>query len=150
MANYYGNTRTNYFHVKNPDAFRDFMKTVGASEDNVHLWEETDRNGEPIFAFGCYGTILGVATDGTDGVEDYGDDGEYYDFEEFVFQLSEHVAPNDAVIVIEVGNEKLRYLVGSALIVTDDQYEFLDLNTMAAECAAQMLGNSDWKTRMDY
>lgn len=147
MANYYCSVRTNYFRVKDPNAFREFMQTVVASEDSVHVWEETDRNGDPTFGFGCFGSVLGVATDGTDGDKEYEDE---YDFEEFIYQLSEHVAPGDAVIMIEVGNEKLRYLVGNALIVTENQYEYLDLNKLSVECAAQMLGNSDWKTRMDY
>lgn len=147
MANYYCSVRTNYFHVKDPEAFREFMQTVVGNEGSIHIWEETDLNGDPTFGFGCYGAVLGVATDGTDGDEEYEEE---YDFEEFIFQLSEHVAPDDAVIMIEVGNEKLRYLVGSALIVTEYDHEYLDLSTLAVERAAQMLGNSEWNTRMDY
>lgn len=147
MANYYCSVRTNYFHVKDPEAFREFMQTVVTCEDDVHVWEEIDRNGDLTFGFGCYGSVLGVITNGTDGDEEYEDD---YDFEEFVYQLSEHVAPGDAVIMMEVGNEKLRYLVGSALVITENHFEYLDLNTIAMECAAQLLGNDDWRTRMDY
>lgn len=147
MANYYCSVRTNYFHVKDPNAFREFMQTVVADEDSVHVWEETDRNGDLTFGFGCYGTVLGVATDGTDGDEEYEDE---YDFEEFIYQLSEHVAPGDAVIMIEVGNEKLRYLVGTALIVTEHDTDFLDLTHLALERAADMLGNKEWQTRIEY
>ena len=36
MANYVSTTRTNYFHVKDAEAFRAFMDNV--SEDNLELW----------------------------------------------------------------------------------------------------------------
>ena len=59
MANYCCITRTNYFHVKDPDAFCEFMKRVIA-EDSVDVWEEKDSDGSPVFGFFCYNHIPAV------------------------------------------------------------------------------------------
>ena len=41
MANYESVTRSNYFHVKDEDAFSKFMDTV--SGDDMHCWSDKDR-----------------------------------------------------------------------------------------------------------
>lgn len=139
MANYCCAVRTNYFHVKDPEAFREFMKTVTASEDRIYVWESKDNGGKTVFGFGCYSTILGVESEGGDT-----------DYDEFVNTLAELVAEDDAIIIIESGNEKLRYLVGSATIITGQDIEYLEIDTIAAESAAAMLKNKSWKTKMWY
>jgi len=145
MANYCCATRTNYFHVKDPVAFKEFMNRVCADEDAVDVWEEKDENGDTVFGFGCYGSILGVEPDGVENNEDFD-----YDYEEFIQGLSECVADDDAVIVMESGNEKLRYLVGSALIVTSTDNDYYEIEAVAAKRASEMLNNPSWKTRTNY
>ena len=40
MANYYAYVRTNYFHVKDAAAFREFIASIGSTEgDKVELIE---------------------------------------------------------------------------------------------------------------
>ena len=60
MANYNCTVRTNYFHVKDPEKFREFMNHVYGSEDSIDLWEEKDSGGNPVFGFGVYGGISGL------------------------------------------------------------------------------------------
>ena len=61
MSQYYGNTRTNYFRVTDPNKFRSFIEQVKDEEDQpVILWEETDKAGVTRFAFGCYSDIVGI------------------------------------------------------------------------------------------
>lgn len=43
MANYESVTRSNYFHVKDEDAFSKFMDTV--SGDDMHCWSDKDEDG---------------------------------------------------------------------------------------------------------
>lgn len=143
MANYCCITRTNYFHVKDPDAFCEFMKRVIA-EDSVDVWEEKDSDGSPVFGFGCYGSIFGV------NMQPNNDDDCECDWEEFVHGLSDHVADDDAVIIMESGNEKMRYIVGSASVVTSTDYEYMDIASLAVKKASQMLKNPDWRTQIDY
>lgn len=145
MANYCCATRTNYFHVKDPEAFQRFMDGVVSCEDSVSVWSETDRDGDLVFGFGCYSPILGVKPEDADQDADFD-----YDYDEFVNGLADHVAEDDAIIILESGNEKLRYLVGSAMVITSKQSEYLDIATVAAEAAAEMLKNPSWKTRVAY
>lgn len=42
MANYESVTRSNYFHVKDEDAFSKFMDTV--SGDDMHCWSDKDED----------------------------------------------------------------------------------------------------------
>lgn len=58
MANYESVTRSNYFHVKDEDAFSKFMDTV--SGDDMHCWSDKDEDGNTLHAFGCDGSIYGV------------------------------------------------------------------------------------------
>ena len=166
MANYYCSTRTNYFHVNDPDSFREFMAHVEGCEEDVQLWEEKDAEGNPVFGFGCDGNIFGYvehnlpvdcdpAFNGDVTIDDEGldeDDGPDYDvcYSAFVKGLQEHVADNDAVIIFESGHEKLRYVVGSAVIITKTDVEYVNIEDAAIAQARQMLNNDSFTTQCDY
>ena len=145
MANYGCAIRTNYFHVKDEEKFRELMGRAYGSEDSIHLWADKDSEGKTVFAFGVYGGIGGVRN-----VQEDEDDLDETAYDDFIDGLQECVADDDAIIVMESGNEKLRYVVGSATVITSKGYEYLDITTLAAERAAEMLGNSNWKTKCEY
>ncbi len=147
MANYTCSTRTNYFHVKEPEQFQAFMARVYGTEDHVELWEAPDADGNPTYAFGTEGSIGGLQPLDSEQAEDAYDDADY---DAFIHGLQELIADDDAVIIQESGGEKLRYLVGSALIITKNQCEHLDILDVAVAKARQMLGNPEWGTRTDY
>lgn len=144
MANYECATRTNYFHVKNADAFREFMQRVVSDEGTVGLWEEKDQSSNPIFGFGCYGSIIGVRSQNAD------DEDDDLDYDVFVDELAKHVAIDDAAIIFESGHEKLRYLTGTAIVVTRNERKYIDVEDIAATEAAKILCNPEWKTRTSY
>lgn len=48
MSNCICTVRSNYFHVKDPASFRDFMSRVYGSEDRISLWQEQDEEGRPV------------------------------------------------------------------------------------------------------
>lgn len=141
MANYCCTIRTNYFHVKDENAFRTFMNRVYGCEDNIELWEEKDEDGRAVFGFGVYGGISGIRDQ---------DDDEDSSYDDFIDKLQESVADDDAVIILESGNEKMRYVVGSATIVTSSDYKYSDIADIAVKQAGEMLHNPLWKTRCDY
>lgn len=143
MANYYCTIRTNYFHVKDEEKFRALMDRVYGTEDDVKLFESHDENGNPVFGFGTYGAIAGVRD------SKYEEDDET-SYDEFLDGLQECVADDDAVIILESGNEKLRYVIGTATIITSSDYGSLDMTFLASEKAAEMLGNPNWQTRCEY
>lgn len=146
MANYCCTIRTNYFHVKDEVKFRELMNRVYGCEDTVELFEEKDSNGKTIFGFGIYGGIAGLANASEDE-EEFCDDTAY---DEFINGLQECVADDDAVIILEAGNEKLRYVIGSATIITSVTYEYLDITSLAIDKAAELLGNPKWATKCEY
>ena len=143
MANYFCTIRTNYFHVKDDNAFRQMMSRVYGCEDNVELWEEKDKDGRTVFGFGTYGGISGLR----DLDDDIVDDSSYDDF---IDQLQAFVADDDAIIILESGNEKLRYVVGFATIITSSDYKYMDITNLAIEQAEKMLCNPSWQTRCEY
>lgn len=143
MANYCCTIRTNYFHVKDDETFRTLMNRVYGCEDNVELWEEKDKDGRTIFGFGVYGGISGLRDSG----DDIDDDSSYDDF---IDCLQEAVADDDAIIILESGNEKMRYVVGSATIITSSDYKYMDITSLAMKQAMEMLHNPSWQTRCEY
>lgn len=146
MANYHCNVRSNYFHVKDIEQFKALMARVYSSDGTVELWEKKDKDNNPIFAFGCLGDIAGVRNAQEDNFEDASDTA----FDEFVNGLQDSVADDDAIIILESGHEKLRYLVGSALVITSNNYEHLDITHIACDKAAEILGNPNWQTQCEY
>lgn len=137
MANYECVSRTNYFHVKDAETFREFMDSVIA--DDLHLWEEKDNDNNTVFAFGCEGTIYGIPDENGDSRLDL-----------FFIKLQKHIADNDAVILMEAGHEKLRYVTGYATVVTRTDIQTLGIETFALEKAKEMLNNPDFETKTDY
>ena len=142
MANYECTVRTNYFRVKDPDAFREYMDHVSGAEDQIRVWNEEGGR----FGFGCYGGIAGIPTE-DNGSDDYDPE---WDYDAFINGLREHVADNDAIIILEVGNEKLRYLCGQATIITSKEIKFLDMETLAVRSARDMLENPEYTTKCEY
>lgn len=146
LANYHCAIRTNYFHVKDPELFRQFMARVYGAGGAVELWEKLDTNGQTTFAFGSNGGISGLRNAAEDTAETAGETA----YDEFVCGLQQHVQENDAVIILESGREKLCYLVGTAEIITCTNCDHLDISDLAQRHAGVMLGNPAWQTKLDY
>lgn len=141
MANYNSVVRTNYFHVKDSEKFKELMSQV-YGDDDIHVWTKKDNAGSTMFAFGCYGGIFGKKQ----GTYDETDKGEY---EAFFADLQKCVAEDDAIIFIEVGNEKLRYLVGAVSIITHNAFHSVSLREVALITACELLKNDNWETLID-
>ena len=145
MANYCCAIRTNYFRVKDEEKFRELMSRVYGSEDEISLFEEVLDN-QRFFGFGLYGSIAGLCNENEDEDEDVDDD----DYDAFIDALQRCVADDDAIIILESGNEKLRYIIGGATIITSRSVEYVDITSVAMDKAAKMLDNPNWKTRCEY
>lgn len=146
MANYECVTRSNYFRVKDPEAFRKFMSRVYGS-NKVNLWEQKDKEDRLVFGFGLFGGIGGYASEETADDDDLE---EYTDYDLFLDGLQQHVAADDAVIIVEGGNENLRYIIGSAVVVTRNAIEYFDVTNLATKRAAELLENPQWTTKCNY
>lgn len=143
MANYECAIRTNYFHVKDKEAFLKFTKKVVCCEDDLGVWEKTDKDGKIVFGFGCLGSIIGIS-------EQSDEDKDMASYDNFIEELKKLIADDDAVIIFEIGREKLRYLNGTAEIVTSNDYTYLNLSDLAVNQARKMLSDSKWNTNYSY
>lgn len=100
MANYYCAARTNYFRVKDEDAFR--------------AW--ADRRGVQVAASFAVpaGHFAVFASDG-EAFPNY--DAERDEEIDFAAEVAGHLASDSVAVLLEVGAEKLCYLVGMALAI---------------------------------
>lgn len=143
MANCECTVRTNYFHVKDEEAFRKLVEGI-VSDDRIWLFEENDPEGEKLFGFGSYSSLRGIRKDSAE-------DDDEYDKEKVLYQkLQSCVAEDDAVIILTSGNEELRYVTGDAVCITHDKIEYLDLIRLAVAKAAEMLNNPLYSTVCEY
>lgn len=107
MANYYASCRTNYFKVKDPEAFKAVMDLVPGIE--VHQQED-------VFC------LLGNNDDGGGWPSAYhpSDDPDADLVElDLPTLVATHLADDQVAVFLEVGAEKLRYLVGYALAINN-------------------------------
>lgn len=125
MANYNCTIISNHFRVKDEDTYKELMSKV--SGDDMYLYTE-ERNGEIYHFFGSYGIIYGIETEDED-----------YDYDEFIKGLQECVHDKDAIIIQEVGHEKMRYVAALATIITSKDIKVLDLGDLALDAAKDML-----------
>lgn len=144
MADYICAVRTNYFHVKDEENFREFASKIRSENNDLEIWEKEDENGEVVFGFGCVGSLIGVVS-GADYTEDPS-----VAYDEFIAGLQENIAEDDAVIIYEVGREKLRYLSGYATVITSKEQDCLDVSDFAVKQARSMLNNQEWITQSSY
>ncbi|CEJ88092.1 conserved hypothetical protein [Hyphomicrobium sp. GJ21] len=130
MANYYATTRSNYFRVKDEAAFKAWCGDLSLD------WWTKQFDGQE-------GTFFAVSADTSSGwpssrfVQDPNDPDVEDDEEvDLTTELAKHLDPRDAAVLIEIGNEKLRYLCGYATAVTADGREHsISLSTICEEAA---------------
>jgi hypothetical protein len=109
MANYYGNARSNYFHVKDEEAFLAAMEKLPDIE--IHR----SNNDEGAFC------ILGCNADGAGWTQWMWDEEIEDDVEvDLPGVVSEHLVDGEVAIFMETGSEKLRYLVGWAEAINSE------------------------------
>ena len=192
MSQYYGNTRTNYFKVTDPEKFRNFMAQIMDQEgDAVNLWDFKNQDGETKFVFGCYSSLVGIASTETrirkivfdacakafeeghltedilpsifevlelnkfeynkDEVtnfffeltkkDDFSDDEDVdveHSYDEFIEGLQSFLPDGEVVAIIETGHEKLRYVGGYVVVITNNDCKTVDLYDVATYLAQQM------------
>lgn len=140
MANYYGTTRTNYFAVTDPERFKEIIGKVVGAEDNVKVFER-EINGVQKYGFGCYTTINGYETDDEDSP---------YDYDAFINDLQDVLAPGDAIVITEIGNEKLRYLHAASQFITKEAIAGIDHYAAVCEKLCGLMGDDGFCTTFDY
>ena len=131
MASYLCAIRTNYFRVTEEEKFKNLIDEFLSG--SCEVFTRTDVNSNKLVGSGSDENINWPE-----------------DETGFVSGLQECLAEDDSIIVLEVGHEKLRYLVGTATIITRSSIETIDLTSLAISKAAEMLGNPDYTTCCEY
>lgn len=144
MANYISFTRSNYFRVTDPEAFKKIISCIITDEDSLELWERTE-NGTTYYGFGAYSSICGLRHEAGDI-----DNDDEFEIEAVYEALTKVVAPDDAIIITEIGYEKLRYLVAYAVVIICEKTELVELREASIDAACSLLGNPNFDTRMEY
>jgi len=121
MANYYCNSRSNYFRVKDATAFRHWAESLG-----IETHEKLGTTG--------YFAVFPARDDDTGAFPNTNSTTE--EEIDFAGELSAHLADRSIAVILEVGAEKLHYLHGHAVAVDaqgkrvqvflDDIYELAD------------------------
>jgi hypothetical protein len=140
MANYYGQARTNYFRVKDAEAFIAEMSKLPVEV----ITHEDKEAGDTFYGF------MDSNQDGGGLSWTYWDDETDEDTEiNWIDILQRHVAPGWSAILMEVGSEKYRYFNAYALVVTESGYKQLNLEDLAGDIARDELG-ADNVTGVSY
>ena len=148
MANYECASRTNYFRVTDEERYKELFAGL-SSEDKIDDFTHKDEEGVVWHGFGSYDSI--GWSDGKEPEDpDDDDEDDDQDIVDFAYELQKILPDGEAFILFESGHEKLRYVTGTALIVTKDGTEFLDLRNKAVEIAREMLGDKKWCTKCEY
>lgn len=137
MANYYAACRTNYFKVKDNDAFEKAMANIpgidvcdGGDKGFCLLGDDPDGAGWPAWLYD----------------EENGDDIEL-DIGQVV---AEHLPDGEVAIFMESGAEKLRYVVGYAFAVNNKgEVASVALNDIY-ELASELTDRPDDVTVCEY
>ena len=138
MANYIASARSNYFRVKDIDAFLTAMERV------PDVYVETDKDGSVVLTVqnSDWGGWPSYYYDDENGIEE-----EDFDIAELV---SEHLEEDSVAILMEVGAEKLRYVVGYAVAI-NSKGEREDISLMDIyELAAGLTNKPENVTNCEY
>jgi hypothetical protein len=123
MANWYGSARSNYFRVKDRDAFIKWVQTLPevkfVEKDRAFaLLSREEYRGWPLFR----------------PCEELDHDEQFKELD-WVAELAKHLAEGEVCVLQEIGAEKLRYLTGEAVAINsagatlrvsiDDIYELV-------------------------
>lgn len=122
MADWYGTSRSNYFKVRDVEAFKTW-----ASDLELEVW----NNGEGLMA------IAGDA-EGRWPCERWDEDRQEHMAFDFGAELQGHLTEGEVAILMTTGAEKLRYLTGHAVALhADGRRLVIDLDSIYAKVRAK-------------
>ena len=123
MANYMSVCRTNYFQVKDEKAFEAWAATV--PDISVEKEESDGTSRMALFA-----------NDGwpQDRESDMGNLKPF----DIVAELRAHLEYGEVAVMLEVGGENHRYLLGAAVVISQHRVEALNLEGEAMRVAKEM------------
>lgn len=137
MANFIGTARTNYFKVTDEAKYSELFEKL-ISETGIEDFTKI-KDGTIYHGFGSFSSVdFCVSEQECD-----------YNFDMFLEQLQPILPDGEAFIYQEVGHEKLRYVSGDSIIVTNKEIVWVDLHEETLKKAQSLLGNN-FETELEY
>lgn len=136
--NYHATFRTNYFRVTDEDKLRDIVSRLHCG-NSAKLFE----NRKGFFGFGGDDSLSGL-------VPPEGNEDDEPSIDQLVCELQEILPEDEAVIIMEAGHEGLRYVVGSVMVITRDNYDYAEIKDVGIKLAQEILKNPEWDTICEY
>ena len=131
--NYYGTSRTNYFHVTDEAKFAELMAGLDGGEGEIEDFTEKDKDGRLLHGFGCHNGNVEFYPRDKDGELDF----ENPSFDTFLNEIQAILPPDECFVFMESGAEGLRYVAGVTTIVTPTEIKTFDIRTMTMNYVAQ-------------
>ena len=130
MANYIPHARTNYFRVKDAEAFKSFVANIGAKIIQKKVRNEI-----------LYGMIAspGFSWETYNGIED--DNNQTFAEIDIFEETAKHLVDGDVAIFQEVGCKRMRYFVGYSLAI-NSKFEIRTASIHDIYDKAQQLGKN--------
>ena len=142
MANYYAIARSNYFAVKDEQAFREWASGLRLTVLTPDL-SRTTADGVPRF-----GITPGRGGDNGDWPDSiYDADADKIEEIDLAKQLAPHLADGEVAVLMAVGNQALRYLRRTATAV-NNKGKTVSINLDTVYRSARKLGPKI--TRVEY
>ena len=130
MANYVCSVRSNYVHVKDQQAFEEFIERFECEP----IYDKEGR--------------MGFYCQNMDGCSPYiydEDLDEHFDLMNCAPQIGRHLCEGEVLVVEEVGSEKMRYLCGHTYAVNDKgETLFVDMSTALRNKVETEWGKADY------
>jgi hypothetical protein len=138
MANYSATARTNYFRVTDEKRYAELFKGLCSGGEVYDFTEEKD--GVIYHGFGSYDSITWAEVDDDECWD--------YDLDKFLTELQKILPDDEAFMYFESGHEKLRYITGFSIVVTNKHIVSNNIETWATKKAKELIGN-DFITQID-
>lgn len=127
MADMYGAVRSNEFKVKNVKAFWEWMSNYIFGNE-IEFWDDKiEEDGSGVVSFGgeeqyptAYPRFKMYEDPEAAGEDDWYDVEEVHDLDAWAEELKAHLADGEIFQVVAGGNEKMRYVAYSELLVAQD------------------------------
>lgn len=143
MANYYAQSRTNYFTVTDEGKYQKLFKTLYATDGSeVYDFSRTDKDGKILHCFGAESDIDCYPNGNPNDVEDSDPDWDY-----FANELQEILPANEVFAYTSVGHQKLADVSGYAIVITFNKYDTINLDSWIEKTAKELTKDPNFNVK---
>lgn len=132
MADYISCTKTNYFQVTSEPELQDLVSQIDCT-DEIEISTATEK-GKTYYSLCAYGSFLGLEDE--------------EDLEELYKEFQRILPDGEVMAIFEIGHEKLRYVDGYTVVITNETYQFQSLQDIAKTMARNITNNPTYEINL--